>query len=440
MHRFFCGIIGLAMLGCLSSRTAEAQQPKVVVLDFSGAGGSTARVQVLRSLRGQVEFAKKADAESVAASQSLKLDTERGRESLCEELGLDYIFWGRVNGRGASARTEIRVAGASGAQLTGYEAGAPGTTEGNELIQEAARAALAEAKQLAPPGSDAKKTRKAAKSKSADAPATVVLPASTPPAYVPAQDQKESNKSKSSGDMPVFQILVGGGVRLLDIDFDVGTSSGGTDNRKFDSGAFFDVGGHLQIRPMGRSGSPAAQAFVIEADGGAGIGLDAALQDGVGGSPDVKTWRVLGQLGYLYPIKRLQVGGLVGVGVDTFDIDSNSVLPSRQYIYVRIGAALAYTILEDFLGFRVDGGFRWPFELGDIEAAFGNNSTALGFDAAATLGGRLDVGFTYAFRYIWERYKLDFAGATQNVPAMGGPGGDGTDQAMTFQVLVGWSL
>jgi hypothetical protein len=427
------------MLGGVLSRTADAQQPKAVVLDFAGAGGSTARVQVLRGLRGRVAFAKKADAERIAASQSLELRTDEGREALCEALDTDYVFWGRVNGRGPSARTEIWVAGRSGAQLTGYEAGAPGTLEGNELIQQAAGAALTEGMALSPPGGAAEKKRKTAKTNTTLHTVTE-LPRSAPPTYAPATKQETPEKPSAQGEMPVFQILVGGGVRLLDIDFNVGTTSGGTDYRGFDSGAFFDVGGRLLIRPMGRSDSPARQAFVIEGDGGAGIGLDAALQEGVGGSADVKTWRASGQLGYLYPIKRLQVGGLVGAGVDAFDIDSNSVLPSRRYLYLRIGAAVAYTILEDFLGFRVDGGFRWPFALGDIDDAFGNNSSAVGFDAAATLGGQLDIGFTYGFRYIWERYKLDFAGATQNVPAMGGPGGDGTDQAMTFQLLVGWSI
>ncbi len=440
MCRFFLGIIWLTILGCLISRTAQAQQPTAVVLDFVGAGGSTARVQVLHGLRGRVAFAKKADAERIAASQSLKLQTEEGRARLCNELDVDYVFWGRVNGRGPNAHTEIWVAGQSGAQLMGYEAGAPGTAEGNELIQQAAEVALTEAMQLSPPGgAPEKKKRRTAKTQTP--PLTVIgLPYSTPPTYAPASDQETPEKGSRRAEMPVFEILIGGGVRLLDIDFNVGTTSGGTDYRGLDSGAFFDVGGRLLIRPMGRSQSPAAQAFVIEGDGGVGIGLDAALQEGAGGKVDVTTWRALGQLGYLYPIKRLQVGGLVGVGVDNFDVDTNSVLPSRRYVYLRTGAALAYTIVEDFLGVRVDGGFRWPFALGDIDDAFGNDSSALGFDAAATLGGQLDIGFTYGFRYIWERYKLDFAGATQNVPAMGGPGGDGSDQAMTFQLLVGWSI
>ena len=447
---FFVAIL----MGTAITSGAHAQQPKVVVLSFAGDGGSTARVQVIRALKGRADFATKNDADRVIEDRGLRIGAAGDRAELSDALDVDYIFWGRVKGKGNSGRTEIRVAGRSGKALTGYEAGAPGTSKGNQLIQEAARTALAEAMELAPPE---KQKRKEAAVVGAAAGGSVaagaaVAATSTAPAQPESKsrengkvddekksDKKKEKKSDEATKLPVFEIFVGGGPRFRDINFNVGDGSGGIENRSFTSGAYGDVGGYFLVRPLGRSDSPALQGIVIQGDGGVGFGLKAEPQ-GTGSTASISTWRALGQVGYLYPIKGIQVGGLLGVGVDTFDIDLNFVLPSIQYVYFRVGAALAYTIIKDFLGFRVDGGFRKPFSLGDIDEAFGNNSSAIGWDATAMVGGKLDVGFAYGFRFIYEAYKLDFAGANTSVPAMGGPGGSGTDRAMTFQFLVGWSL
>ncbi|MGB5810153.1 MAG: hypothetical protein WBG86_06460 [Polyangiales bacterium] len=412
----------------------------MVVLGFSGSGGSTARVQVVRALKGRAEFEPRSAADAVIEERKLDVDRAAGRAQLHDALDVDYLFWGRVKGKGSGARTEIRVSGRSGKTLTGYEAGAPGTTTGNALIQEAARTALREVEEIAPPQG---RTRKVAATTGVAAriETSKPVPAKAPE---PTKPEKRAKPKQDSGrddiaKLPVFEIMVGGGVRSRDINFVVGDGAGGTTPREFDSGAYADVGGYFLIRPLGRSDNRALQGLVIQGDGGVGFGLKAA-PDGSGSISNIQTWRALGQLGYLYPIKRLQVGGLVGVGVDTFDIDLNSVLPSIQYTYVRVGGALAYTILPDLLGFRVDGGFRKPFSLGGIDAAFGNDSSAIGWDATAMVSGRLGVGFTYGFRFIFEGYKLDFAGANSNVPAMGGPGGNGTDRAFTYQFLVGWTI
>lgn len=450
IHFFVAILIGSAI-----ANGAHAQKPKVVVMSFAGDGGPTARVQVVRALKGRADFATKSDADAIIRDRGLRLGTAADRGELGDALDVDYIFWGRVKGKGSGARTELRVAGRSGEALTGYEAGAPGTSKGNQLIQEAARTALAEAMELAPPE---KRKRKEAPAVSAVAGGSVAAGAaagaspapSTPPASKPRKGDKTDDKKKkkrsaeSGSELPVFEILAGGGMRFIEINFNVGDVSGGLENRNFTSGAYADVGGYFLVRPLGRSDNPALQGMVIQGDGGVGFGLSAS-PEGTGIKVDVNTWRALGQVGYLYPIKGMLVGGLAGVGVDTFDIEVNSVLPSIQYIYFRVGATFAYTIIDDFLGFRVDGGFRKPFSLGDIDAAFGNNSSAIGWDATAMVGGKLDIGFSYGFRFIYESYKLDFAGATQNVPArsdMCPPDSScgGTDRAMTFQFLVGWSL
>jgi hypothetical protein len=239
--------------------------------------------------------------------------------------------------------------------------------------------------------------------------------------------------------LPVLVILIGGGARFRNIVFDVGDNAGGTEQRTFDTGAYFDFGWHLLIRPAARrSPRPAIQAIVAQIDGGSGVGLNVEPAE-TGISLQTNTWRLLGQFGYLYPIDRLQIGGLVGVGGDVLSIDLNSVLPSSRIVYVRFGPAVAYDIVESFFGFRADFGLRAPFFLGGLEDAYGRDSSGVGLDATATFDGRLKAGFSYAFRFIWEYYKPRFTGPNANVPAMGN-GAKGNDHAITLQVLFGWSL
>lgn len=252
-------------------------------------------------------------------------------------------------------------------------------------------------------------------------------------------DERPAVSQDERTDLPVLVMLIGGGARFRKIHFELGDGTGGTESRTFDTGAYFDFGWHLLVRPMSRRSPRASlRAIVFQIDGGSGIGLKAeAAATGI--RLQTNTWRMLGQFGYLYPINRLQVGGLVGIGGDVLNIDLNSVLPSSRIIYARVGPAVGYDIVPGYLGFRADFGLRFPFYLGALENAFGNDSTGIGLDAAVTFQGRLKAGFSYAARFVWDYYRLRFAGSNMNVPAMG-DGGDGNDHAFTIQFLFGWSL
>lgn len=244
---------------------------------------------------------------------------------------------------------------------------------------------------------------------------------------------------EESWEQVVMVALIGAGARFRRIHLDVGDGRGGLEPRDFDTGAYFDFGWHLFIRPMGhRSPRAAMRAMVLQLDGGAGVNLNVESVDS-GISLETNTWRMLGQFGYLYPIRQWQVGGLVGVGGDVFNIDLNSVLPSSRIVYVRLGPAGIVDLVGDFLMIRADFGLRFPFHLGEIENAFGRDTRAFGLDSALTFQGRIEAGFTYALRFVWEYYTFRFAGAVDDVPAMA-EGGRGHDHAINLQLLLGWSL
>jgi hypothetical protein len=263
--------------------------------------------------------------------------------------------------------------------------------------------------------------------------------AAAPPEAGAEGEQGAAAVQDEAPKLPVLVMLIGGAARFRNIHLEVGDNAGGTESRTFDTEAYFDFGWHLLIRPAAqRSPRASIQAIVVQVDGGAGIGLK-VKPAGTGILLQTNTWRLLGQFGYLYPIDRLQVGGLVGVGGDVLSIDLNSVLSSSKILYVRLGPALAYDIVPSFFGFRADFGLRVPFFIGGLEDAYVNDGSGVGLDATTTFGGRLEAGFTYAFRFIWEYYRLRFAGSTMDLPASGN-GAKGNDHAITLQVLFGWSL
>ena len=96
-------------------------------------------------------------------------------------------------------------------------------------------------------------------------------------------------------------------------------------------------------------------------------------------------------------------------------------------------------VVADYLTIRADFGLRFPFHLGALANTFGKDSFAFGLDTTVTFEGRIDAGFTYALRFVWEYYTMRFSGPTDNVPAMA-EGGRGKDHGINLQLLVGWSL
>ncbi|MBT8454288.1 MAG: hypothetical protein KJO40_20160 [Deltaproteobacteria bacterium] len=257
------------------------------------------------------------------------------------------------------------------------------------------------------------------------------------PAPALADEDSAARAREERPELPILVLEIGAGVRFRNIHLEVGDGAGGSESRSFETGAYFDFAWHLLLRPMARRPSrPSVQAILLQLDGGSGIALRAEVS---GIELQTNTWRMLGQFGYLYPVGRLQLGGLVGVGGDVFGIDLNSVLPSSRIIYARLGPALCYSLVPRFLSIRADFGLRFPFYFGALEDAFGDRTSGIGLDAALTVHGWLNVGFSYAVRFVWEHYYLRFSGSSMNVPAMG-DGGDGNDHALTIQFLLGWSL
>ncbi|MEZ4287300.1 MAG: hypothetical protein R3A47_03960 [Polyangiales bacterium] len=99
---------------------------------------------------------------------------------------------------------------------------------------------------------------------------------------------------------------------------------------------------------------------------------------------------------------------MAGAGWDEFKIEENSVLPSSRYLFARVGPVLPVRVCARSI-FAHRAGFRYPFFLGDL-VVYGRDSTAIGFDATLTLGGRIEKGFSWELRSGFDLYSLTFKG------------------------------
>ena len=450
----------VASCAWFASAGVQAQKPRVVVMDFTGSGGPTARGQVIRALRDRVIFERQSAATEVLASRGAKVTSVEGRSAIARGLSLDYVLWGRVRGRGNSARAEIHIAGPRGKEIAARRAGPPGQAKGNERIRKATRTLLAEAIKVAPPAQAAaaaeavvvpeiritlggepesvKKVEQVAKAEKAKK--------EPEPAEAEKREQKESPeerepRSSDTAPGPVVAIFGGAGGRARHVKINVDDGAGGTATREYKSGVYLDIVFRLELRPLARNDKKGLRGLALEADADFGVGLETTTQ-GSSARLDTKAWRILGQLGYFHSFGKNEIGGLAGIGFDALDIEDNGTLPSIRYLFLRVGPAYRYLFIERTLYLRVDAGFRWPFSYGELAETFGD-AKGFGFDAGLMLGGQLDVGFSYAIRVSSDLFLPKFSAFPEGMlpgrPAAA-QGKDGTDVAINFHAMVGWSF
>lgn len=437
-------LLAAALVGgsiLLAASPLRAQEPSVVVLDFSGKGGSKARIQVIRALRARATFGTKGDAERVLATEGLQASSSTGRAAVASELGVDYVIWGSVRGKGSSARAKIRFAGPKGGEIASRQAGPPGTSSGNARIQKATLALLAKAMAVAPPAAT-----RAREEKPEEAPPAVAAVPVAPTAPAAAQVEepvaiKVSPRTSTTKSAPYVALLAGAGGRTRSIEVNVDEASGDFATRTYESGIYLDIVFRLEVRPLAKNATRGLRGLALEADGDFGVGMK-TRPPGSTTPLDTKAWRVLGQLGYFHRFAKGELGGLIGIGFDRLDLQTNGTMPSIDYLFLRLGPAYRHFFIERAVYLRVDGGFRYPFSYGQLEEIFGA-AKGFGFDAALTFGGELDVGFAYAARLSFDYFKPQFAGFPPGMlpPVPGAASGrDATDLAINFHAMVGWAF
>ena len=396
-------------------------------MSVTGRSGSLARNQVLKGVRSSVDLQRKSKADAIMRRKRLKISNAAHRARLAKAMDVDFIVWGHIRGKGTSGRTSIRVADRTGKQVSSAQAAAPGTSKRNRDIQTKAKRAVRRALKAA--GVTATSQR-ATLTDTSDAseiePIDIDIDADQPK---PADSPKD--RTSSSEADPIATILVGIGGRTRNATITL--TSGG--KPKYESGVFPELLAHARFFPGAKSSKKGIRGLYLQLDAALGLKLESVVS---GGSDKLgtTTYRFSGHFGYLHPFMRAKFGVIAGAGLDEFEIDDNVVLPSTTYVYGRVGLVGQYDLIPKMLYGRIDGGFRYPFSVGDLKS-FGSDAKGFGLDAGLSLGGQFEVGFTWMLRFSWERMMLDFGGQAETVTHVGK---DGTDDNLLFQALVGWSF
>lgn len=414
--------------------SAEAQQRRGTVLDFSGWRGSAAKNAVVRGLRGRLDLVSSREVADTGAD----LSSQAGIANAARALALTVFVQGEVQGRGSRARTIIHVYDALGNEVAMREGPAPLGGARLSRVQRAAGEALDQAlvsiERQEAEAAEAERQRELAEARAAAEAATMDegLDDENP-------DDDDDDEVDDENRLPIFVALLGfdGRTRKAGVDLEGG---GGRD---YDAGLFPSLTLQLQSFPLRGMGGAAAGVYA-QIDFGISLGLSSQELDLAGNpGPELSTTAMqLGiHVGYLYPFEgdAARVGALVGFGIDSFSIDENGTMPSSSYTFLRVGLAADARLYENLLRARLDVGYRITFGVGDLVPAFGEDASAGGFDIGLAVHGRLDFGLTYGLRFGFTRYSTDFEGV-----GMGGMAAatatNLTDRSMQIGLQLGYTL
>jgi len=405
-----------------------------VVLDFSGRGSGAARNAVVRAATDKLDLARSRDVESAARNLGADLSQPAGIAAVAQDQGLTLIITGEVTGRGARARTHIHVFDDQGNEVAYREADRPVGGARRRRIQQAAAEALDQALGAV---AERRREEELARQREEEAARQAALAAQSQQ----GDEDEDDEASGPPGGLPLIAAFIGIDGRTRDAQADF-TGGGG---RRYDLSMYPELSLRLESFPLGSSSS-AAKGLYAQLDLAFALALSSQELNMAGDPVDIDTsaWRLLFQLGYLYPLSddAFRIGALVGFGLDSFSLGDNGVMASTKYTYLRIGAVADARLYQDLVRARLDIGYRIVFGVGDIgngtdPNALGDDASGGAFDLGVSLGGRIDMGLSYALRFGFTRYSFDFSGTTgSGIP----PDSSFTDKGLNLSVQVGYTF
>ncbi|MEM9067545.1 MAG: hypothetical protein AAGE52_03535 [Myxococcota bacterium] len=409
---------------------ASAQNRNGVVLRFPGWRGGQARSQVIRALEGRVTLTPRGDIEAAARGAGASLSDAEGMSTIAAEFGLQFFVQGRVRGRGGRARTVIQIYDANGNEIARREGPRPVGAARLRRIRartleafEQAEASIAQAE-----AAEAERQRQEEAARQRELEAQLENEVIEEPVEEPSTE----------GALPRIQALVGLDLRKRSADIDLGAAGG----RRYRAGFYPEITLELRSFPAGAANS-ALRGIYTQFDFAVALGLSTQERDLAGNlGPEIGTsaWRLALHAGYVYPIAddTVRIGGIVGFGVDNFDIDENMTMASSRYTYLRIGLLADARLYEELLRARVDFGFRAVFGVGDLVPNFGASSSQNAIDLGLGVYGKIDLGITYGLRFGYVRTKVDFSGVAGMGPAAA-TAEELTDTGVSFGLQVGYT-
>lgn len=400
---------------CVAPSAASAQdRPTVVVAPFEGRGAPAMQRTVERTLEGRAEVVSDDEADRAAEQAGVSGTAPGGVSELASAVRADLVVQGSVSGSRRAPRVELVIRAADGAELARGSATRRRGRRGQRAFTRAIARVFDEA-------------------------VSALASHRPPPEPVEAIEEPVEEEPAPAAPAPedglaIFTATAGVAVRTRDAD--IALEGGGT--RRYASGAYPEILIALEARPFANE-SHLGRGLFLTAAFGHSVGLGSQT-DGTMTAVSTNFLRFSGGAGWLAPIEDVaEIGVGVSVGYDGYHLGPNVVLPTAEYVYIRPAARGRVRIMKEALVIDAEVAYRGVVGMGAIAGAFGEQATTHGVDVGIGVGGNLfpvaELGFTWAVRFDWVGYFLGFAG-----PASDAPGVSGTESALRFSFLVGWSF
>jgi hypothetical protein len=398
---------------------ARADGPRVAVLPFEGSEAISSRLAVHEALgRGGVDVVSLGAAGDAARRARVRGLSRRGISRALEYAEADAALRGRTRVERDEVRVRLVLASGSGEVLLDREVGLDELDDAASAIRTALGRTRPSAGTLA-----TRSARVAAPTMRADREARA---GRTDHAQ---RGEPAPIEEGEAPELPWLALGIGASARLRDAAFDA------EDGTRFHRAWYPSIDLGAELRP-----------FHVARGIERGLFVRAAFHHSVGLRTigpndtvvDTSFWGLGADAGLLLAIADgWDVGFVIGIGVDSFGLAETSatLVPTALYGTLRPGLRARAQLLDELVVLDVGASYRWLFERGPIGAAFGASGESHGFDASLSLGGSVDVGFSWALSAELTGAFHQHHGEAELVSASGG-----RDLGVRFGARIGLAL
>lgn len=402
----------LAVTAWLAPSSARADGPRVAVLPFEGAEAISTRIAVHEALGDEgVELVSLAEAGDAARRAHVRGLTRRRVSRAIAFADADAALQGRTEV--SDEEIVVRLVLSSGGRVL-FDREVP-----LERVHDAARAIRAALARPAAPAATEEPPRLARPSASSRATDDDAAP----------WERGETATPSPTTTLPWLTAGIGASARMRDAAFDA------ADGTRFHRAWYPSIDLAAELRPFHQA-SGLERGLFVRASFHHAVGLRTlGPNDTV---VDTSFWGLAADAGLLVGVARgWDLGFVIGVGVDSFGLadTAETLVPTAVYGALTPGLRLRTQLVDELVVLDVGARYRWVFERGPLGAAFGALGESHGFDLGATLGGSVDVGFSWAVTAELVDVVHQMHGDAALVPASGGH-----DLGLRFGARVGLAL
>lgn len=401
-------------------------QVRVGVMPFGGAGGSGARRQVQSALEddGRVSAIDLDTVDGAAERSGAGSGGEDGIADAASELGARVIVQGNVSGRGRRRRLTLTARDETGRQI-----GRAGGAMRGAGVARAVRSLLGEALEGLPPEPEEPE-------EAAPEPVMDEEPIGDDEVEPPSDERPLQQRAPWLNAQFVL------GIRTRDASVTLAD----TTNREWNARPVYaELGLRAEVRPFASS-TDLLRGLYGNFFFANSVGLQSTRVSGCTPTDaddckiDTNFFRVAFAVGFLFPlIDILDLGVEFGAGWDVYNIETNDVLPSAEYVYLRPALRSRLRLVDEIVGIDFELGVRPVVSRGEI--GYGQGGDTIGFDVGGGLSGSIPlaggIGLTYGVQLAWVSYWLSYA-EPEAPSAMDAT--TGTDQGVRVMFAVGLGL